>query len=63
ISIEEGFAYNEVGPYLKKLGYKINKKERFSFYFGAIHAILKRQTGQGFQGIAEVRRDGTAEGL
>ncbi|MFB5645726.1 MAG: gamma-glutamyltransferase family protein, partial [Nitrosopumilaceae archaeon] len=47
ISIEEGFAYNEVGPYLKKLGYKINKKERFSFYFGAIHAILKRQTGQG----------------
>jgi len=63
ISIEEGFANNEVAPYLEKLGYKINIKERYSFYHGAIHAVLKCQTGEGFQGVAEVRRDGSAEGL
>ncbi len=45
------------------MGYKIDIKERFSFYLGAIHAVLKRQTGDGFQGVAEIRRDGTAEGL
>jgi gamma-glutamyltranspeptidase / glutathione hydrolase len=63
ISIEEGFASNEVAPYLEKLGYKIDIRERFSFYLGAIHAVLKCQTGDGFQGVAEVRRDGSAEGL
>ncbi len=63
MSIEEGFANNEVGPYLEKLGYKIDIRERFSFYLGAIHAVLKCQTGEGFQGVAEVRRDGSAEGL
>jgi gamma-glutamyltranspeptidase / glutathione hydrolase len=63
MSIEEGFASNEVAPYLEKLGYKIDIRERFSFYLGAIHAVLKCQTGEGFQGVAEVRRDGMAEGF
>ena len=46
------------------MGYKIDIRERYSFFLGAIHAVLKRQTGDGgFQGVAEVRRDGTAEGL
>ncbi len=64
ISIEEGFANNELLPYLQKLGYKTDLKERYSFYHGAIHAVLKRQTGEGgFQGVAEIRRDGTAGGL
>jgi gamma-glutamyltranspeptidase/glutathione hydrolase len=30
---------------------------------GAIHAIMKTQTSAGFQGVAEIRRDGTAAGL
>jgi gamma-glutamyltranspeptidase / glutathione hydrolase len=34
----------------------------YSFYHGAIHAVLKRRTGPGFQGVAEIRRDGTALG-
>jgi gamma-glutamyltranspeptidase / glutathione hydrolase len=63
ISIEEGFGNDKVAPYLEKLGYEINIKDRFSFYHGAIHGVLKCQTGEGFQGIAEVRRDGSAEGL
>ena len=63
ISYEEGGFSGEILDYLAEIGYKINKKERFSFYHGAIHAVLKCQTGEGFQGVAEVRRDGTAEGV
>ena len=63
ISIEEGFANDEVAPYLEKLGYKIDLRERYSFFLGALHAVLKCQTGEGFQGVAEIRRDGTAEGI
>lgn len=62
ISIEEGGFKEELLDYLTNIGYKISKKERFSFYHGAIHATIKLQTGIGFQGVAEVRRDGTAEG-
>ena len=63
ISIEEGFASNDVAPYLEKLGYTIDIKERYSFFLGAIHAVLKCQTSEGFHGVAEIRRDGSAEGL
>ena len=63
ISIENGGFKEEVLNYLKNLGYPISIKERWSFYHGAIHAVMKRQTGDGFQGVAEVRRDGTAEGI
>ena len=63
ISIEADDTATELVKHLKKKGYKIDIRERYSFYLGAIHAVLKRQTGEGFQGVAEVRRDGTAEGL
>jgi len=63
VSIEEGGFRNEIIDFLKEMGYQIDIKERYSFYHGAIHAVLKRQTGEGFQGVAEIRRDGTAEGF
>ncbi len=63
ISLEEGFSSSEVIPYLEKLGYEIDIRERYSFFLGAIHAVLKCQTTEGYQGVAEIRRDGTAEGL
>lgn len=63
ISLEADDSAIEIIKHLKKMGYKIDIKERYSFYLGAIHAVLKRQTGEGFQGVAEVRRDGIAEGL
>ncbi len=63
ISIEEGFANNEIPAHLEKLGYQIDIRERYSFFLGAIHAVLKSQTREGFQGVAEIRRDGSAEGL
>ena len=54
---------NEIVPYLAELGYKIELKESYSYYHGAIHAVIKKQNSSGFQGIAEIRRDGTAEGM
>ncbi len=44
-------------------GYRIDKRPSFSFYLGAIHAAVKKQSGSGFQGVAEKRRDGIALGL
>lgn len=52
-----------VTAYLETMGYKIDRREPFSFYLGAIHAVMKCQTQAGFQGVAEVRRDGSAVGF
>lgn len=41
---------------------KLTKKKRYSFFTGAVHAVLNRLDGNGFQGVAEVRRDGAAVG-
>ena len=47
---------------LEKEGYKIKAREPYSFYMGGIHAALRCQSGSGFQGAADIRRDGTALG-
>ena len=52
----------EIISYLEEMGYNIEKKSDFDFYFGAIHSVLKCKTKDEFQGAAEVRRDGTAGG-
>jgi gamma-glutamyltranspeptidase/glutathione hydrolase len=49
--------------FLKKKGYRIDIREPFAFYLGCIQAVLKRLSGKGFQGIADVRREGSAKGL
>jgi len=49
--------------YLKEKGYRIQELEPYSFYPGALHGVLKRQHGKGFQGIADIRRDGLAAGI
>ncbi|AFS83273.1 gamma-glutamyltransferase [Candidatus Nitrosopumilus sediminis] len=63
VSIEDGGFRTEIINYLKEMGYEISIKDRYSFYHGAIHAVMKLQTQDGFHGVAEVRRDGIAEGL
>ena len=63
VSVEGGGIAQEIVEYLKRMGYSISVKERYSFYHGAIHAVMKLQTRSGFQGVAEIRRDGTAEGI
>ncbi|MDE0344097.1 MAG: gamma-glutamyltransferase [Deltaproteobacteria bacterium] len=63
ISLEdERFDPNVVG-YLEEMGYTIDRREPYAFYLGAIHAVMRCLTRDGFQGVAEVRRDGTAGGL
>ena len=48
--------------YLKNKGYRMKEREAFSFYMGGIHAALMRGHGKGFQGVADMRRDGSAMG-
>ena len=62
ISLETDGTGDELAGYLRNRGYEVNMLERYSFYLGTIHAVLRRQTGEGFQGVADVRRDGTAAG-
>lgn len=63
ISYEENMFSDEILGFFQKNGYRMDKREPFSFYFGAIHAVLKKRDDSGFQGVAEVRRDGMAEGI
>lgn len=48
---------------LGRMGYAVDVRGRRSFYMGAVHAVMRRQSGDGFQGVAEVRRDGIARGV
>lgn len=48
--------------HLKECGYELDEREPWSFFLGAIHAVLKCATRPGYQGVAEIRRDGTARG-
>jgi gamma-glutamyltranspeptidase/glutathione hydrolase len=52
-----------VVDHLRQLGYKLKEREPFAFYHGCVQAVLKRQSGPGFEAVADVRRDGTAAGL
>ncbi len=61
VSLEAGRFSRDVISYLRKQEYRIEEKEDFAFYLGCIQAVLKRQSGEGFQGIADVRRDGTVQ--
>lgn len=62
ISLEAERFPNEIIESFEKKGYRISRKEPYAFYLGAIHAVLKCLDGSGFQGVAEVRRDGIAQG-
>lgn len=42
-------------------GHSVVMRHRYSFYMGAIHAVVS--CDDGFEGVAEVRRDGNARGV
>ncbi len=63
VSLEGDRFDGSIVPYLAELGYKIDLKEPYSYFHGAIHAVIKKQSSKGFQGIAEIRRDGISQGL
>jgi gamma-glutamyltranspeptidase/glutathione hydrolase len=63
VSIEANRFNPEIIAYLEEMGYNIDKKSDYDFYFGAIHSVMKCITKDEFQGAAEVRRDGTSGGI
>jgi gamma-glutamyltranspeptidase/glutathione hydrolase len=62
LSMEADRIEPSIIKYLERKGYRIKSRESYSFYMGAIHAALMCQTGKGFQGAADIRRDGSAMG-
>ncbi|MBU2515391.1 gamma-glutamyltransferase [bacterium] len=60
IMLEEGGFERSTLSALEQLGYTV--KEKPTFYVGAIHAILRCQHSDCFQGVADLRRDGIAAG-
>lgn len=63
ISLEANRFPESLIPYLEYKGFRIDKRDDNAFYLGCIQAVLKTQYGTGFQGVADIRRDGTAVGL
>lgn len=63
LSLEEERFDETIINYLRHVGYNIDPREPYSFYLGAVHAVLKTQTSNQFQGVAEIRRDGVAIGI
>jgi gamma-glutamyltranspeptidase/glutathione hydrolase len=62
VSYEAGRIAPEVVSYLERLGYVLAPREPYAFYLGCVQAVLRRQTESGFQGVADPRRDGVAQG-
>ena len=63
ISLEAERFSPDLIKFLKGKGYRIDERESFSFYLGALHAVLRNKEKNCFQGVAEIRRDGSAMGL
>lgn len=61
VSLEAGRFDKSLRAYLKDQEYRIDEREDYAFYLGCIQAVLKKHSGKGFQGIADIRRDGTAK--
>jgi gamma-glutamyltranspeptidase/glutathione hydrolase len=62
ISMEAERFPEEIIDYLQHQGYSIDRQVGYSFALGCVQAALKCQTRSGFQGVADVRREGTAAG-
>jgi gamma-glutamyltranspeptidase/glutathione hydrolase len=62
LSIEAGRFEQKVVDYLRRKSGKLSIRQDYSFYLGAIHAVMRCRTTGGFQGVAEIRRDGAAAG-
>lgn len=63
VSLEAERFPAEVLDFFREKGYRVDSREPYAFYLGAVHAVMKRGKGAGFEGVAEIRRDGTAQGL
>jgi gamma-glutamyltranspeptidase/glutathione hydrolase len=62
IDLELARFSDAIPEHFRQLGYKLREREPFAFYLGCVQAVLRRQSGMGFQGVADIRRDGAAFG-
>ncbi|KUK10924.1 MAG: putative gamma-glutamyltranspeptidase [Clostridia bacterium 41_269] len=62
ISIEADRFPEDIIEGLKAKGYRIDKRSTYSYYLGCVQAVLRRHKRKGFQGVADIRGDGTAGG-
>jgi gamma-glutamyltranspeptidase/glutathione hydrolase len=62
ISLEADRFPDRIINFLGEKGYRIDRRESLSFYLGCVQAVLRCRSQKGFQGVADVRRDGTAAG-
>lgn len=62
ISLEQDESADALAQHLRAKGYCIDVRDRYSFYLGSLHAVMRCRTRPGFHGVADVRRDGTAAG-
>lgn len=62
LSLEADRFDPEILRSLEQSGYQLVKRGPYSFYLGAIYAAMRCQTKDEFQGIAEVRREGSVLG-
>ena len=60
VSLEAGRFSETLIQYLKEHEYRIDRREDYAFYLGCIQAVIKKQSSPGFQGVADIRRDGKA---
>ena len=63
VSLEAGRFAESLVPFLKYKEFRIDQREDYAFYLGCIQAVIKKHDGSGFQGVADIRRDGTAMGV
>jgi len=47
---------------LEEKGFRVDRREDFSFYLGAVQAVLLGRSRAEYQGVADIRRDGTVGG-
>ncbi|BCS95119.1 gamma-glutamyltranspeptidase [Desulfoluna limicola] len=60
VSMEGTRMRNDIIPMLSRHGFEVQLRDPYSFYLGCIQMVM--QTEDGFLGVADPRRDGSAEG-
>ncbi len=62
VSLEADRFDGKMVDYFKEKGFRIDKRSAYSFYLGCLQAVLRKNDLSGFQGVADIRREGTAVG-
>ncbi|WP_300673762.1 gamma-glutamyltransferase [Desulfoluna sp.] len=60
VSMEGTRMRNDIAPLLSRHGFDVHIRDPYSFYLGCVQLVM--QTEDGFMGVADPRRDGSAEG-